>query len=150
MKFEIPTGVLNLERLKPDVLQRFLAKVIDVVIALCLWQIPGAAGYLASVVFLLVSDTVFGDRSPGKKVAGLKVIRLDGERVDLLTSVMRNIPFAIPFAVYPVPVVGKILAVLGFLILYLGEAYFCLYGDEGLRVGDTMASTSVILDEGEE
>ncbi len=150
MKIEFPADLLNLEKMRADVIQRFLAKFIDFVIALALWRIPGAAGYLASITFLLVSDSLFGGKSPGKKISGLKVIRLDGERVDVITSVVRNFPFVIPFAVYPIPVLGKFLAYVIGAVVYLGEAYFCLYNDEGLRLGDTMASTSVVMDESEE
>jgi uncharacterized RDD family membrane protein YckC len=125
-------------------LARLVGKAADLIIALALWQIPGAAGVLAALYYVLMCDAFPGGRSAGKWLASLRVIRVDGEPADFQSSLLRNLPVAVPFLLYLIPVVGPVLAATIGLALLLIEAYLGFYDDDGQRAGDTLAETIVV------
>ena len=75
----------------------------DLIIALSLWHIPGAAGVLACLFYILTCDAFPGGRSPGKWLTGLKVVRLDRETMDYQASLVRNGTVAVPGPSLPGP-----------------------------------------------
>lgn len=125
-------------------LTRLVGKAADLILALSLWHIPGAAGVLAALFYLLMCDGFPGGRSLGKWLTGLKVIRLGPEPVDFQASMLRNLPVAAPFLLYLVPAVGPFLAfTIGSAILLI-ETYLGFYDPDGQRAGDTFAETLVV------
>lgn len=139
---------------KPDVGKRFIAYVIDAVIASLLSIVP-VLGSLLGAAYILVRDGLEFDfmdgRSVGKKLMKLRPVRDDGGKMDLTTSVMRNWPLALGSLAGLVsfsPFLG-ILA-LSLLISLIGgivgliEVYLVVTSPDGRRLGDKFAHTHVI------
>lgn len=134
----------HLEARRARYLARLVGKAADLIVALSLWHIPGAAGVLACLFYILTCDAFPGGRSPGKLLTGLKVVRLDREPMDYQASMVRNLPVAVPVLLYLIPAIGPLLAyTLGAGVL-LVEAYLGFYDPEGQRAGDTVAETLVV------
>jgi uncharacterized RDD family membrane protein YckC len=144
MKLKFDMAVPDQDRFKAEFIPRVVAKGIDMVIALFLWKIPGPSGVIGAIFFILIADGFTGGRSPGKMLSGLKVVRLDGEPFDYLSSILRNIPVALPFFLFLFPSIGHFLAYTVGMGVLIVEASFCLYNDDGMRIGDTVASTAVV------
>lgn len=125
-------------------LSRLVAKAADLIIAMSLWHIPGAAGVFASLFYILMCDGFPGGRSAGKMLTGLKVVRLDREGMDFPSSLLRNLTVSAPFLLYLVPVAGPFLACTVGLAVLLIEAYLGFYDADGQRAGDTLAETLVV------
>ncbi len=125
-------------------LARLVGKAADFIIAMCLWHVPGAAGALAALFYILMCDAFPGGRSAGKWLTGLKVVRLDREGMDVQSSLLRNLTVALPFLLYLVPFAGPVLAyTIGAAVLVI-EAYLGFYDPDGQRAGDTLAETLVV------
>lgn len=125
-------------------LARLVGKAADLILALSLWHIPGVAGVLAALFYLLMCDGFAGGRSAGKRLTGLKVVRVDGEAMDFQASLLRNLTVAFPFLLYLVPIVGPFLAfTIGAAVLVI-ETYLGFYDADGQRAGDTLAETLVV------
>jgi uncharacterized RDD family membrane protein YckC len=125
-------------------LSRLVGKAADLIIAMCLWRIEGAAGVFAALFYVLMADGFPGGRSAGKWLAGLKVVRIDREGMDFPASFLRNLTVATPFLLYPIPGVGPIFAYTVGLALLLIESYLGFYDPDGQRAGDTLAETLVV------
>lgn len=135
---------LHLEARRARYLARLVGKAADLIVALSLWHVPGAAGVLACLFYILMCDAFPGGRSPGKRLTGLKVVRLDREAMDYQASMVRNLPITVPVLLYLIPAIGPLLAyTLGAGVL-LVEAYLGFYDPEGQRAGDTIAETLVV------
>ncbi len=147
MKFKFDLPMPDDDRVRAEFIPRVVGKGIDLIIALTLWKIPGAVGAIAAMFYLFVADGFSGGQSIGKRLVGLRVVRLDGEPFDFTSSILRNITLVIPFGFYLIPAIGHFLAYTLGIALLLFELYFCLYNDEGMRVGDTISSTTVVSDE---
>ncbi len=125
-------------------LARLIGKAADLIVAMSLWHIPGAAGVAAALFYVLMCDGFPRGQSLGKWLTGLKVVRLDREGMDFPSSFLRNLTVAAPFLFYLLPVVGPFLAfTLGPAVL-LVETYLGFYDPEGQRMGDTFAQTLVV------
>ena len=125
-------------------LARLVAKAADLIIAMCLWHVPGAAGALAALFYLLMCDAFPGGQSAGKWLTGLKVVRVDREGMDVQSSLLRNLTVALPFLLYLVPFVGPLLAYTVGAAALVIEAYLGFYDADGQRAGDTLAETLVV------
>ncbi len=125
-------------------LARLVGKAADLIAAMSLWHIPGAAGVFASLFYLLMCDGFPGGRSLGKWLTGLKVVRIDREGMDFQSSLMRNLPVAAPFLLYLFPVIGPFLAYTVGIAILLIETYLGFYDPDGQRAGDTFAETLVV------
>jgi uncharacterized RDD family membrane protein YckC len=125
-------------------LSRLVAKAADLILAMSLWHIPGAAGAFASLFYLLMCDGFPGGRSAGKWLTGLKVVRVDREGMDFQSSLLRNLTVATPFLLYLIPVAGPFLAYTIGLAVLLIETYLGFYDADGQRAGDTLAETLVV------
>jgi uncharacterized RDD family membrane protein YckC len=111
-------------------------------------------GGLIGAAYLLVRDGMDLDfmdrRSLGKKVMKLRPVRLDGQPMDLETSLKRNFVFALgPVAeVFAfIPVLGWAIAILlgvAALILIVIEIVLVVSDAEGRRLGDKVGGTKVI------
>jgi uncharacterized RDD family membrane protein YckC len=121
-----------------------VAKAADLIIAMSLWHVPGAAGAFASIFYILLCDGFPGGRSAGKRLADLLVVRVDREGMDFQSSLLRNLTVAAPFLLYPIPVAGPFLTYTVGLAVLLIETYLGFYDADGQRAGDTLAETLVV------
>ncbi|NOZ79813.1 MAG: RDD family protein [Acidobacteria bacterium] len=138
---------------KADVGKRFLAALIDGILAFVIGLIPFIGG-LIGAAYLLVRDGMDLDfmdrRSLGKKIMKLRPIRLDGQPMDLETSLKRNFVFALgPVAEVFVfiPILGWAIAILlgvAAVILIVIEIVLVVSDAEGRRLGDKVGGTKVI------
>lgn len=122
-------------------LLRVIAKVVDfIVIAAAINTVP-QVGYLAGLVYLLISDGLFDGRSLGKKIMKLRVISLpDGNSGAFRDSIVRNAPFVFALLLYKIPLLGWLLAAAIFVLEFL----LMIGNKEGMRLGDDLANTKVI------
>jgi uncharacterized RDD family membrane protein YckC len=123
---------------------RMVGKAADLIAAMSLWHIPGAAGVFASLFYILMCDGFPGGRSLGKWLTALKVVRIDRDGMDFTASLMRNLPVAAPFLLYLFPVIGPFLAYTVGIAILLIETYLGFYDPDGQRAGDTFAETLVV------
>ncbi|HXF03814.1 MAG TPA: RDD family protein [Blastocatellia bacterium] len=138
---------------KADLGKRIIAAIIDGVLCIAVGWIP-LVGWIASGVYMLVRDGLklgFADhRSVGKKLMKLRPVRLDGQPMDITTSVRRNLVFVIgmvgalfgiiPFVGWFIAIILGILAVAVVLI----ELALIATDPEGRRLGDKLAGTKVV------
>jgi uncharacterized RDD family membrane protein YckC len=137
---------------RPDLGKRALAVIIDAMIAMVVGLIPIAGG-IAATAYWLVRDGMDFDfmdhRSIGKKVMKLRPVTLDGQPLDLATSIKRNWMFALGglIQLFAMTIIGLVLAIpLGLIVFVIGiiEIVLVLTDAEGRRIGDKMARTRVI------
>ncbi|WP_296970223.1 RDD family protein [Tepidanaerobacter sp. EBM-38] len=136
---------------KADLFKRFLAALIDGIIASLLIYIP-ILGAIVSTVYLLTKDAIafeitknadFKNRSIGKKIMGLEVVSLEGKDIDWTISVKRNLPIAIGSAFGIVPILGWIIGSIVGLVLMVVEIVLAVTDNDGRRLGDRWANTQV-------
>lgn len=156
----IPAGEATVETAadpKADLTRRAIAIIIDFVIASILGIIP-TVGWLLGGAYLLLRDGLDVDylrgRSLGKTLMKLRPVRLDGQPMDLITSIKRNWVFAmglIVTALSLIPIFGWLLipfVVIAWPILIIVEVIRVLTNPRGRRWGDLLAGTVVIETEG--
>ena len=162
---------------KADPVKRFVAYLIDALIAAVpAWIFGTFSGmlafvfYLAGGAYLLVRDGLTLDfangRSIGKQVMKLRPQTLDGMPMDMMTSVKRNWPLALPSIFWGVAALlaagavasnsgagfgagmagAGLFGILGMLssLLVLVECIMVLVDSEGRRLGDKTGNTKVI------
>jgi uncharacterized RDD family membrane protein YckC len=138
---------------KADAMARFLAYLIDAVAVAVVSSVP-LVGALAGTAYALVRDGLDVDfmrqRSLGKRVMKLRPVRLDGQPMDISTSVRRNWPLAIgslaSFFLY-IPLIGLLLFPLLLIVglgIWIYEGYRVYNRPDGRRWGDELAGTQVI------
>jgi uncharacterized RDD family membrane protein YckC len=130
---------------KAALLPRAVARAADLTLSFALSSIPGKAGVLAGLLYLLVADALWHGQSVGKRIAGIKVVYLPTRGpVDLAHSMIRNSPFALVFVFQAVPLLGWVLLVLVGLPLIGFEGYMVYTDRLGIRLGDIFADTQVV------
>lgn len=152
--FQEQPGEGRQEAVKADLLNRIIAKTIDFIIVVALYEIIPKAGYVAGITYLLIADALFEGRSAGKRLMGLKVIMSSSAgRTDVCgfkDSVIRNFPFAAAYLLFgilkAIPLVGWVLAVAVLVAVLLFESLVMLGSEEGIRLGDELAKTQVVED----
>lgn len=141
---------------KADLGKRIVAGIIDAVIAGVIGvAIPAVGGLIGSAYMLLRDGLEFdfmNHRSVGKHVMKLHLVSVDGQPLDIATSVKRNWMFAIG-AIIPlllfIPILGWIaipFVALASLVLGVIEVVLVLTDEQGRRIGDKMAGTLVAED----
>jgi uncharacterized RDD family membrane protein YckC len=149
----LPQGAAVVSPVKADLSKRLLAGLIDGVLCALVSLVPVLGG-LVGAVYVVVRDGVDVEfmkrRSIGKQAMKVRAVRLDGQPMDLATSVKRNFPFMVgliglPFVVIPILGWG-IAALLGVaqLVISIIEVVLVLTDPEGRRMGDKFAGTKVI------
>lgn len=126
---------------KAQVLNRFIAKLIDLFIVAAAAEMVEPVGFLAGLAYLLVGDGFAGGRSIGKRLIGLQTIVPDArDAAGFRESIIRNIPFAAAQLAFAVPYVGWMAstAILAF------EAILIVGNEQGRRLGDEVAGTQVL------
>ncbi len=152
-----PSGTQSAQK-KADLGKRFIALLIDCVlasvIAAVLSFVSRPLGVVAAGGLLLVRDGLDIDfmkqRSIGKKVVKLRVVRNNGAPMDLQTSIQRNWPLAIGSLTHGIISLGgtTIYGMLGWIatlvsLIGLVEAVLVITDARGLRLGDKLANTKV-------
>jgi uncharacterized RDD family membrane protein YckC len=126
---------------KAQVLNRGIAKLIDLFIVAAVGQVIVPVGFLAGLAYILIADGFAGGRSIGKRLIGLQTVRPDRREVaGFRESIIRNLPFAFAQLAFAVPFVGWIVsaAIIAF------EAVLILGNEQGRRLGDEVAGTQVL------
>lgn len=141
---------------KADLGRRFVAMLIDAVIAGVIATVIPAIGGLIGAAYMIVRDGLdfefMHQRSIGKQIMKLHLDTLDSAPIDVMTSLRRNwmfgIGYLIPLLLF-IPVLGWIaipFVALASLGLGIVEVVLVLTDDQGRRVGDRIANTMVADD----
>lgn len=128
---------------------RLIAKAIDLGLVLLLSILFYPLGIILSVIYIAVADSLNNGQSLGKKFMGFAVISLeDGKPCTVKQSAVRNLPFIIPLVLAVIPLWGWIIGSLLGIVLCAFELYLLFKLDSGHRLGDVMADTSVMSNDG--
>jgi uncharacterized RDD family membrane protein YckC len=131
--------------IKTAQLTRFIAKSIDLFIAILMSLLFYPLGVIPAVAYLCIADSLQGGQSVGKKLMGLSVLSLeDGTPCSMKQSCIRNLPLSIPLAFLIIPFWGWAFSAITLLVLAVLEAYLLFKLDSGHRLGDVMADTTVV------
>lgn len=128
---------------------RLIAKCIDVglvtVGAICYYPM----GLILGIVYLCIADSLYDGQSIGKRFMGFGVVSLvDGTPCTAWQSLIRNLPFTVPLFFLVFPFWGWVFSSIFALPLAAMEVYFLFRGDTAHRLGDIMADTTVIANDG--
>jgi hypothetical protein len=130
---------------KAHVLNRFIAKAIDGMLIAAASQVIAPVGWIAGLAYALIADGFPGGQSVGKRLIGLQtVVPRTKEFSGFRESIIRNLPLAFAYLLFPLPYVGWLLA--GAVVTF--EALLLIGNEQGIRLGDEIAGTQV-LDIGE-
>ncbi len=120
---------------------RFLAKLIDLLIVLALTNLFAQAGIYMGIFYLLIADGLFKGRSIGKKLLRLKVINLQrNTHADFRDSIMRNFILGLSLFFILIPFIGWIIL----FIIFAFEFILVIGNPEGKRLGDLISNTIVV------
>ena len=126
---------------KAQVLNRGIAKLIDVFIVAAADQMIVPVGFLAGLAYILIADGFAGGRSIGKRLIGLQTMLPDRrESAGFRESIIRNLPFAVAQLAFAVPYVGWIVSV----AIMAFEGVLIIGNEQGRRLGDEVAGTQVL------
>ncbi|MBX3348634.1 MAG: RDD family protein [Nitrospira sp.] len=126
---------------KAHVLNRFIAKLIDVFIVVAAGEIASPVGFLSGLTYILIADGFAGGKSIGKRLVGLQTVRVDGRgTVGFRESIIRNLPLGGAQVAYAIPYIGWLasLAIVAF------ESFLIIGNEQGRRLGDEVARTHVL------
>jgi hypothetical protein len=126
---------------KAQVLNRFVAKLVDLLIVAAADKLVPPVGFLAGLAYILVADGFAGGRSVGKRLIGLQTILPRArEAAGFKESIVRNLPFGLAYLMFEIPYVGWMIAA----ALVSVEALLIIGNDYGRRLGDEIARTQVL------
>ncbi|MEK6526891.1 MAG: RDD family protein [Nitrospirota bacterium] len=126
---------------KAHVLNRFIAKFVDLIIVAAAGRLVPPVGWLAGLAYVLIGDGFSGGQSLGKRLIGLQtVIPRNREVSGFKESIIRNLPLAVAYLLFPIPYVGWALAI----AITVFEGLLIIGNDQGLRLGDEIAHTQVL------
>jgi len=126
---------------KADILNRFIAKFIDLLIVAVLYEFSSRIGFITGFLYLLIADGLLKGRSPGKWLIGLQTyVPMRRDVCTFKESIIRNSSLAVAYLLFLIPYIGwlftaAILSLEGLLII--GNA-------QSLRIGDEAAGTQVL------
>lgn len=126
-----------------NLLSRTASKGVDLILVFAIMEALPRAGWLAGILYVLISDGLSGGQSLGKRLTGLRVLSTDSEGTerpcDIKGSIMRNATLGLGLFCFRMPFLGWLL-----FIALLGFEFVTLMGStEGKRFGDELAGTSV-------
>jgi len=126
---------------KAQILNRGIAKLIDLLIVAAAGQMLVPVGFFGGLAYILIADGFSDGRSIGKRLIGLQTVR-PGQReaAGFRESIIRNLPFAVAQVAFAVPYVGWLVSV----AIIAFEAVLILGNEQGRRLGDEVAGTQVL------
>lgn len=126
---------------KAQVLNRFIAKVIDLLIVAAASRVVPPVGVLAGLAYILLADGFGGGRSVGKRLIGLQtIVPRTRDPAGFRESIIRNLPCGLAQLAFEIPYVGWI----GWGAVLSLEALLVIGNEQGRRLGDEVAKTQVI------
>lgn len=126
---------------KAQVLNRFIAKVIDLLIVAAASRVVPPVGVLAGLAYILLADGFGGGRSVGKRLIGLQtIVPRTRDPAGFRESIIRNLPCGLAQLAFEIPYVGWI----GWGAVLSLEALLVIGNEQGRRLGDEIAKTQVI------
>jgi uncharacterized RDD family membrane protein YckC len=126
---------------KAQLLNRFIAKLIDLLIVAAASKLVPPVGVLAGLVYILLADGFGGGRSIGKRLIGLQtIVPRAREPAGFRESIIRNLPCGLAQLAFEIPYVGWI----GWGAVLSFEALLVIGNEQGRRLGDEMAKTQVL------
>ncbi|MDH5347630.1 MAG: RDD family protein [Nitrospira sp.] len=126
---------------KAHVLNRFIAKLIDLFIVVAAGEIAPQVGFLSGLAYILIADGFAGGKSIGKRLVGLQTMRLDGRgTVGFRESIIRNLPLGGAQIAYAIPYIGWLVS----LAIFAFESFLIIGNEQGRRLGDEVARTQVL------
>jgi hypothetical protein len=126
---------------KAHVLNRLIAKGLDLILVAAADRLVPPVGWLAGLAYVLIADGFAGGRSVGKRLIGLQTaIPHSRDVAGFKESIIRNLPLALAYLLFPLPYIGWLLAA-GVLVF---ETLLILGNDQGIRLGDEIAHTQVL------
>jgi uncharacterized RDD family membrane protein YckC len=126
---------------KAQVLNRFIAKVIDLLIVAAVSKPVPPIGVLAGLSYLLLADGFGGGRSVGKRLIGLQtIVPRTRDPAGFRESIIRNLPCGLAQLAFEIPYVGWI----GWGAVLSLEGLLVIGNEQGRRLGDEIAKTQVL------
>jgi hypothetical protein len=126
---------------RAGLLLRIAAKVLDFILIAAVIEIIPRAGFFAGLAYLLLSDALFDGRSLGKRLVRLQVISSESRQpCSFRDSILRNSTFGLGYLLSLIPWIGWLFMA----IVSAGEFVLVLGSEEGRRLGDELAKTTVI------
>ncbi|MDP9132798.1 MAG: RDD family protein [Nitrospirota bacterium] len=126
---------------KAQVLNRFIAKVIDLLIVAAASRLVPPVGVLAGIAYILLADGFGGGRSIGKRLIGLQtIVPRTRDPAGFKESMIRNLPCGLAQLAFEIPYVGWI----GWGAVLSLEALLVIGNEQGRRLGDEIAKTQVL------
>lgn len=126
---------------KAHILNRFIAKFVDFILVAAADRLVPPVGWLAGLGYVLIADGLSGGQSVGKRLIGLQtVIPRTREVAGFKESIVRNVPLALAYLLFPLPYIGWLLA----MAITGLEALLIIGNEQGIRLGDEIAHTQVL------
>jgi len=126
---------------KAHVLNRFIAKLIDLFIVVAASQIAPPVGLLSGLAYILIADGFAGGKSIGKRLVGLQTMRVDSrDAAGFRESIIRNLPLGCAQIAFAIPWIGWLVSV----AILTFEGLLIIGNEQGRRLGDEVARTHVI------
>jgi uncharacterized RDD family membrane protein YckC len=96
--------------------------------------------FIITFVYKVFFEMVWGGRTPGKRLMGLRVIREGGYPINLVASALRNVLQFVDFGIIPLSTAGGVIlfGLPGLLSIFFSPTY--------KRIGDYAAGTVVIVE----
>jgi uncharacterized RDD family membrane protein YckC len=129
---------------RADLTTRAVAGLVDLLLVIGLARLPDVIGFLSAAGYILIRDGLFDRQSIGKKLIGLRVLSLEDSRpaATYRNSIIRNVSIVVAYFLFLIPYAGWILCPIA-----LGMEGLTALGDRGgMRVGDMLARTQVVLE----
>jgi len=128
---------------------RLIAKLIDLGLVTIGAVMYYPMGLILGIVYLCIADSLYDGQSIGKRFMGFGVVSLvDGTPCSTKQSFIRNLPFTVPLFFLVFPFGGWIFSAVFAVPLAAMEVYFLFRLDSAHRLGDIMADTTVIANDG--
>ncbi len=126
---------------RAGLLVRTVAKILDFILIAAAAEVIPKAGFYAGLVYLLIGDGLFGGKSLGKKLVGLRVVSATShEPCTIRDSILRNSIFGVGYLLTAVQWLGWF-----FLLFIAAFEFIVLLGNrDGKRFGDELAKTLVL------
>lgn len=131
----VDTTIIVILQIIVIMISLFTARQLDMVDALGAWlsAILGLISFLLFWGYYIFFEMIWNGQSPGKRWAGLRVIRVDGTPVTLAESIIRNL-----------------VRIIDFLPIGYGLGIVTMFvNDKARRLGDMAAGSMVVHDGGE-